>query len=82
MIPNRDGEEAEARRAILRARKTARADEGRVAMADYVRDQQATIDRTAKLRAQRLVQQALPTEPLKKSKAPKKVSAKKAVKWA
>ena len=78
MSPNRDGEEAEARRAMLRARKLAQADEGRAAMADYVRGQQATIDRTAKLKAQRLVQQALPTEPPKK----KKVGAKKAVKRA
>jgi hypothetical protein len=56
MIAFRDSDEAKARRAALLARKTSQADEGRAAMVDYQRGQQATIDRTSKLRALRLAQ--------------------------
>jgi hypothetical protein len=51
-------------------RKTLRDQEGRVAMADYERDQQATLDRTAKLKALRLARDAAPIEakPVKRRK--------------
>jgi hypothetical protein len=71
MTPFRDSDEAKARRATLLARRISQADEGRTAMADYQRDQQATIDRTAKLRALRLAQRSEPVE-LKKPAKPKR----------
>jgi hypothetical protein len=74
MIPFRDSDEAKARRATLLARRISQADEARAAMADYQRIQQATIERTSKLRLLRLAQQpkpiaAKPTKAKRKSKA-------------
>ena len=60
MIP--DNEEAKARRATLLARKTKQVEEGRVAMADYQRDQQANVARIATLKALRLAQPPEPVE--------------------
>ena len=62
MTPFSDSDEAKARRATLLARKMTQADEGRTAMDDYHRSHQATLERTAKLRALRLAQEALPVE--------------------
>ena len=70
MTPFKDSDEAKARRATLLARKMTQADEGRTAMADYERQQQATIDRTAKLKALRLAKEAVPVEA--KPKKPKR----------
>lgn len=53
-------DEAKARKATLLARKIAQADEGRTAMADYERQQAATLDRTAKLKALRLAREVTP----------------------
>jgi hypothetical protein len=53
-------DEAKARRATLLERKITQADEGRLAMADYVREQAATLDRTAKLKALRLAKDSDP----------------------
>jgi len=75
-MPVTDNDETQARRAALLARKIAQAEEGRVAMADYDRDNQATLDRTARLRAQRLAQPPEPVE-AKKPKA-KRISKKHA----
>jgi len=61
-MPITDNDETQARRAALLARKIAQAEDGRVAMADYNRDNQATLDRTARLRAQRLAQPPEPVE--------------------
>ena len=58
MTSFRTDKESKARRATLQARKIAQADEGRTAMADYQREQAATLARTAKLRAQRLAKEA------------------------
>lgn len=74
MIPFRDSDEAKVRRATLLARRISQADEARAAMADYQRIQQATIERTSKLRLLRLAQQAMPiaakpTKAKRKSKA-------------
>jgi hypothetical protein len=60
MTPFKADDEAKARKATLLARKIAQADEGRTAMADYERQQAATLDRTAKLKALRLAQEAQP----------------------
>jgi hypothetical protein len=60
MTPFKADDEAKARKATLQARKIAQADEGRAAMADYERQQAATLDRTAKLKALRLAQEAKP----------------------
>ena len=60
MTPFKADDEAKARRATLLARKIAQADEGRTAMADYERQQAATLDRTAKLKALRLAQEGQP----------------------
>jgi hypothetical protein len=60
MTPFKSEDEAKARKATLLARKIAQADEGRTAMADYVRQQAATLDRTAKLKALRLAQEVKP----------------------
>jgi LPS O-antigen subunit length determinant protein (WzzB/FepE family) len=62
MTPFSDSDEAKARRATLLARKISQADEGRAAMDDYHRSHQATLDRTARLRALRLAQQTVPVE--------------------
>jgi len=61
--PFSDSDEAKAHRATLLARKITQADEGRAAMDDYHRTHQAMLDRTAKLRALRLAQPAVPVEP-------------------
>ena len=77
MTSLRDSEEAKARRTSLRARKIAQADEGRLAMADYEQKQQATLDRTVKLKSLRLAQEAVIVllDPPKPSRVRKKKSA-------
>ena len=72
-----DTEEAKARRATLLARKITQVEEGRVAMADYQRDQQAMVARIATLKALRLAQQPEPVDvnPPKAKAARKKKSA-------
>jgi hypothetical protein len=72
-----DTDEAKARKANLLARKVTQVEEGRAAMADYRRDQQVTIARTAKLRALRLARQSEPADvkPPKAKAARKKKSA-------
>jgi hypothetical protein len=70
MTPQRDSDEARERRAALLDRKILQAAEGRAAMADYDRSNQATLDLTAKLKAERLVRQAMPVE--EASKKPKR----------
>ena len=72
--PKIDDREAGERKAALLERKIAQADEARVAMADYHRENQATLDRTTKLKAMRLAQEVR-VEPLK----PKRTSKKKLV---
>ena len=63
------------RRASLLARKIAQADEGRLAVADYEQKQQATLDRTAKLKSLRLAHEAvIVPEPPKRSRVRKKKS--------
>jgi hypothetical protein len=83
MTPFRDDDEAKARKATLLARKIAQADEGRTAMADYERQQLATLDRTAKLKALRLAQEAQPepvaVKPTKPKSKPKVFKRKRAV---
>ena len=75
MTSLRDSEEAKARRASLLARKIAQADEGRLAMADYQQKQQATLDRTAKLKSLRLAQEAaIVPEPPNPARARRKKS--------
>jgi hypothetical protein len=71
MITSNDDAERKQRRADLLARKILQADEARVAMAEYQKEQQATLDRTAKLKAARLAQPAdpPPTKPKRKTKA-------------
>ena len=61
------------------ARKMLQIDEGRTAMDEYHRSHEATLERTAKLRALRLAQEALPVE-AKPEKAKKPAKAKKAAK--
>ena len=56
----RETEEAQERRASLLARKMKSSEEGREATADYAKGQAATLARTAKLRAERLVREAAP----------------------
>jgi hypothetical protein len=69
MTPKRDSDEARERRAALLERKILQTAEGRAAMADYHRSNQATVDLTAKLKSERLVRQAIPVEaPSKKPK--------------
>jgi hypothetical protein len=71
-----DSDEAKARRATLLARKMQQAEEGRAAMADYQRDQQAAVSRIATLKALRLAQQPEPVEVKPaKAKAVRKKSA-------
>jgi len=70
MTPKRDSDEARERRAALLERKILQATEGRAAMADYHRSNQATVDLTAKLKSERLVRQAVPVEAI--SKKPKR----------
>jgi hypothetical protein len=72
-----DSDEAKARRATLLARKITQVEEGRVAMADYLRGQQATVARIATLKALRLAQRAEPVEvkPPRVQAARKKKSA-------
>ena len=75
MTSLRDSEEAKTRRASLLARKIAQADEARLAMADYEQNQQATLDRTAKLKSLRLAQEAvIVPEPPKPQRVRKKKS--------
>jgi hypothetical protein len=62
----RDSDETRERRAALLERKIAQVAEGRAAMADYHRSNQATLDLTAKLRAERLARQAMHVEPTPK----------------
>lgn len=74
MTPKRDSDEARERRAALLERKVLQAAEGRTAMADYHRSNQATVALTAKLKAERLVRQAIPVaaaskKPKRKAKA-------------
>jgi hypothetical protein len=64
-------------RMALLDRKAAQAADGRMAMAEYERDRQATLDRTARLRAQRLAQPK-PPDPVKAVKKTVKKAAKKA----
>ena len=66
-----DDPEAKERKATLLKRKIARADEGRIAMADYHRENQATLDRTTKLKAMRLAQE-VKVEPPKPKRTSKK----------
>jgi hypothetical protein len=72
-----DTDEAKARRANLLARKITQVEEGRAAMADYRRDQQVMIARTAKLKALRLARQSEPADvkPAKAKAVRKKKSA-------
>ena len=74
-----DSDEAKARRATLLARKMTQADEGRTAMDEYHRTHQAVLDRTARLRALRLAQQAVPVE-AKPAKAKKPTKPKQPAK--
>ena len=76
MTPFSDSDEAKARRATLLARKITQADEGRAAMDEYHRSHQAVLDRTAKLRALRLAQPAVPVEAKPKKPAKPKRQAK------
>ena len=76
MTALRDSEEAKARRATLLARRISQADEGRLAMADYEQKQQATLDRTVKLKSLRLAREAvIVPEPPKPAGVRKKKSA-------
>jgi hypothetical protein len=72
-----DTDEAKARRASLLARKISQVEEGRAAMADYRRNQLATVARIATLKALRLGQKVVPAEvkPPKAKAARKKKSA-------
>lgn len=81
MTPFSNSDEAKARRATLLARKMLQLDEGRTAMDDYHRSHEATLERTAKLRALRLAQQAVPAEakPIKPKKPTKPKLKAKAV---
>ena len=72
-MPPSDSDESKARRSALLARKITQVEEGRVAMADYHRDQRAMVARTAKLKALRL---ARPPEPVD-VKPPKPKAARK-----
>ena len=72
--PKIDDPEARERKAALLKRKIAQADEARIAMADYHRENQATLDRTTKLKAMRMAQE-IEVEPPK----PKRTSKKKLV---
>jgi hypothetical protein len=77
MTPFSESDEAKARRATLLARKMSQLDEGRTAMDEYHRSHEATLERTAKLRALRLAQQALPVEAKpEKAKKPTRQPAK------
>jgi hypothetical protein len=69
--PKKDDAGAAERKAALLKRKIAQADEGRLAMADYNRENQATLDRTEKLKALRLAQE-VKVEPPKPKRASKK----------
>ena len=62
MTPTKDSDEARERRAALLERKIAQAAEGRAATVDYHRSNQATLDLTVKLKAERLARQALQVE--------------------
>ena len=73
--PKIDDVEARERKAALLKRKISQADEARTAMADYNRENQATLDRTAKLKALRLAQEAVPVE-AKPTKPKRKSSGK------
>lgn len=81
MTPFSDSDEAKARRATLLARKISQAEEGRAAMDDYHRSHEATLDRTARLRALRLAQQTAPVE-AKPQKAQKPTKHKRTAKVA
>jgi hypothetical protein len=76
MTHTKDIDEAGERRAALLARKIAQLAEGRAAMADYHRSNQATLDLTAKLRAERLARQAMHIDAI--SKAPERKPRRKA----
>jgi hypothetical protein len=74
MTPKKDSDEARERRAALLERNILQAAEGRAAMADYHRSNQATVDLTAKLKLERLLRQAMPVaatskKPKRKAKA-------------
>ena len=71
MTHTTDSDEVKKRRAALLQRKIAQVTEGRVAMADYHKSSQATLDLTAKLRAERLARQAVPEEVTYKKPKPK-----------
>ena len=77
MTPFRTEDEAKARKATLLARKIAQTDEGRTAMADYERQQAATLERTAKLKALRLAQEVKPEVLVTPPPKPKAVRKKK-----
>ena len=62
MTPTRDSEEARERRAALLERKILHVADARAAMAEYHRSNQATLDLTDKLKAERLARQALQME--------------------
>jgi hypothetical protein len=70
--PKKDDAEAAERKAALLKRKISQADDGRLAMADYNRENQATLDRTETLKALRLAQEV-------KVEAPKPKPAKKKI---
>lgn len=63
MTASNEVDDAKARKTALAARRIAQAAEGLVAMADYRREQQTTVDRMAALRAERLARQALAPAP-------------------
>ena len=77
MTPFRTEDEAKARKATLLARKIAQTDEGRTAMADYERQQAAVREKTAKLKALRLAQEAEPKPIVVEPPKPKAVRKKK-----
>jgi len=54
MTQTRDDVEAKSRLAASLARKLAQTPDGRAAMADYRQAEQTTIDRSAKLKAERI----------------------------
>lgn len=62
MTPTRNSDEARERRAALLERKILQTAEARAAMADYHRSNQARLDLTVKLKAERLARQALQVE--------------------
>jgi hypothetical protein len=75
MPAKRDSDEARERRAALLERKILQVAEARAAMDDYHRSNQATLDLTVKLKADRIARQALQVEATSKKAGRKAKSA-------